>query len=78
MLRDACPQMRLKGRLQVGADADIVVLDPAKISDSASYVEPTRPSVGVRYLFVHGTPVVSNGELDDRALPGRPLRGRPR
>ena len=63
-----------KGWLGVGADADLVVIDPATISDSATYLDPTRPSVGVRHLLVDGTFVVRDGELDAEAFPGRPLR----
>lgn len=63
-----------KGHLGPGADADIVVLDPATVSDRASYTDPVRPSAGVRHLLVHGTPVISDGALDPDAMPGRPLR----
>ena len=65
---------RGKGWLDVGADADLVVIDPATISDSATYVDPTRPSVGVRHLLVDGTFVVRDGALDVDAFPGRPIR----
>jgi N-acyl-D-aspartate/D-glutamate deacylase len=51
-----------------------VVIDPATISDSATYVDPTRPSVGVRHLLVDGTFVVRDGTLDVEAFPGRPIR----
>lgn len=78
VLGEVAPRANAKGHLGVGADADIVVLDPATITDSATYFEPTRPSVGVRYLWVGGVPVVSAGELLTDALPGQPLRGEPR
>ena len=68
------PSARGKGWLGVGADADLVVIDPDTISDSATYVDPTRPSVGVRHLLVDGTFVVRDGELDVDAYPGRPIR----
>ncbi|MEA5360272.1 amidohydrolase family protein [Amycolatopsis sp., V23-08] len=78
VLGDVAPAARRKGRLDAGADADLVVLDPATITDSATYPDPTRPSAGVRHLFVAGVPVVADGELRPDALPGRALRGEPR
>jgi N-acyl-D-aspartate/D-glutamate deacylase len=78
LLDDCAPAARAKGHLGVGADADVVVLDPERISDAATYRDPLRPSVGVRHLYVAGTPVVRQGELQKDALPGRPLRGEAR
>ncbi|WP_033293698.1 amidohydrolase family protein [Amycolatopsis jejuensis] len=78
VLDEVAPGARTKGRLDVGADADIVVLDPATITDTATYFDSTRPSAGVRHLFVSGTPVVRDGQLLTDAFPGRPLRGEPR
>jgi hypothetical protein len=77
VLDQAAPAARAKGHLGVGADADIVVLDPDRLTDAATYRDPTRPSIGVRHLFVGGTPVVRDGELQADACPGRPLRGEP-
>ncbi|GAB3157808.1 amidohydrolase family protein [Amycolatopsis stemonae] len=78
LLDDVAPAARGKGHLAAGADADVVVLDPARITDTATYTDPTRPSVGVRHLYVGGVPVVSEGDLNTDALPGKPLRGEPR
>ncbi|MEE1767563.1 amidohydrolase family protein [Streptomyces sp. JV185] len=78
VLDEVAPAARAKGHLGVGADADIVVIDPDTITDAATYFDPTRPSVGVRYLLVGGVPVVSAGELQTDVLPGQPLRGEPR
>jgi len=63
-----------KGRLAVGADADVVVFEPDAFRDQATYEAPTRPSTGVRHLLVGGDPVIRNGELVLDARPGRPLR----
>jgi N-acyl-D-aspartate/D-glutamate deacylase len=77
VLDQAAPAARAKGHLGAGADADVVVLDPDQITDAASYLDPTRPSVGVRHLLVAGTAVVRDGDLLPDAYPGRPLRGEP-
>jgi N-acyl-D-aspartate/D-glutamate deacylase len=77
VLDQAAPAAKAKGHLGAGADADIVVLDPDRLTDAATYQDPTRPSVGVRHLFVGGTAVVRDGELQADAYPGRPLRGEP-
>jgi N-acyl-D-aspartate/D-glutamate deacylase len=54
------------------------VLDPARVTDTATYLDSSRPSVGVRQLLVGGEFVVRGGALQAEALPGRPLRGEPR
>ena len=72
---DLVPQMRRKGRLEVGMDADIVVFDPKTIADKSTYAEPHRVAVGVLATIVNGTPVVDDGKLVQEAAPGRPIRG---
>jgi len=74
ILEDAVPQMRRKGRLQEGADADIVIFDMETVSDRATYEEPAQPSVGFEYVIVAGTPLVWQGELDTSVMPGRAVR----
>ena len=61
-----------------GSDADIVVLDPAALTDAATYSDSTRTSMGVRHLLVSGEFVVRDGSLVTDAFPGRPVRGEPR
>jgi len=68
------PQMKKKGRLQEGMDADIVVFDPETISDVGTYETPNQPAVGVQSLLVNGTLVVADGKLIPVAAPGQPIR----
>ena len=75
MLERSTPSARQKGRLQEGADADIVVFDAATISDRATFEKPMEPSVGVRYLVVGGTVVVDEGKIVPDVFPGRALLG---
>jgi N-acyl-D-glutamate deacylase len=68
------PQMKKKGRLQKGMDADILVFDPETISDVGTYEKPNQPAVGVQSLLVNGELVVDGGKLVLDAAPGRPIR----
>jgi dihydroorotase len=68
------PAMRNKGRITVGADADITVFDPATIIDGATFTAPTTPSKGISDVLVNGTFVVRNGALVTGMHPGRPIR----
>ena len=75
MLERSTPAARQKGRLQEGADADIVVFDAATISDRSTFEQPMEPSVGVRYLLVGGTVIVNEGKIVPDVFPGRALLG---
>ena len=75
MLERSTPEARQKGRLQEGADADIVVFDAGSVSDRSTFEKPMEPSVGVRYLVVGGTVVVSQGKIVPDVFPGRALLG---
>jgi N-acyl-D-aspartate/D-glutamate deacylase len=75
MLERSTPVAHQKGRLQEGADADIVVFDAATVSDRATFEKPMEPSVGVHYLLVAGTVVVNEGRIVPDVFPGRALLG---
>ena len=70
------PAMSRKGRVRVGADADLVVFDPRTVSDRATYRQPTEPPVGMPYVLVNGVVAVRDGRIVENARSGRPLRAR--
>jgi len=74
VLEAVVPAMRRKGRVQVGADADLIVFDDTRVTDQATYLASTRPSAGMAHVVVGGTFVVRDGDLVPGALPGRPVR----
>ncbi len=75
MLERSTPAGRQKGRLQEGADADIVVFDAATISDRSTFQKPMEPSTGVHYLVVGGTVLIDGGQIVPDVFPGRALLG---
>ncbi len=68
------PMMRNKGRIQVGADADLTVFDPEGVIDRSTYQEPAKYAEGIKYVLVNGVVVVKGGELQTGIYPGRPVR----
>jgi N-acyl-D-amino-acid deacylase len=64
-----------RGRLKAGYHADVVVFDPAKIQDHATYVKPHQYATGVSQVVVNGVLALENGE-PTVARPGRFVRGR--
>ena len=68
------PAMRQKGRLRVGADADIAIFDAAKVMDRSTYREPSLSPVGIQHVIVNGVSVVANGRPVEGVAPGKPVR----
>ena len=75
-LESMSPQMSQKGRIKAGADADVVIFDPAKIVDRATYENAAQYSDGVTHVLVAGTFVVRDGRLQEGAWPGEGIRAR--
>ena len=73
-LEKAVPMMGRKGRVRVGADADLIVFDPERVIDRATFEEPSRYSEGIRHVLVNGQPVVRDEALVDGVKPGRGVR----
>ena len=74
-LERATPVARQKGRLQEGADADIIVFDPQTITDRSTFQHPAEQSSGVQYLIVGGQVLIDQGKLAANKFPGRALLG---
>src|SRR5688572_15794325 len=67
-------KLRKRGALKVGHYADVVVFDPATITDHATFDKPHQYSTGVQHVFVNGVQVLKDGEHTG-ATPGRAVRG---
>ena len=74
----ALPAQKLRladrGVLKAGMWADVVVFDPDKITDVATFAQPNQLSVGMDYVLVNGVAVIAAGKATN-ALPGKVLRG---
>ena len=62
-----------RGLLKAGMWADVVVFDPDQIHDEATFSDPNRLSVGMRFVLVNGVPVIADGRMTN-ALPGMVVR----
>jgi N-acyl-D-aspartate/D-glutamate deacylase len=75
MLERSTQAGRGKGRLREGADADVAVFDPARITDRSTFENPKQASFGMQYVLVGGKVIVSDGKLVPNVLPGTALVG---
>ncbi len=73
-LEQSVPSMIRKGRLNPGADADVVVFDPDRVNDRATYQNPTQASDGIDLVLVAGEVVVRDGRLQEGVKAGRAVR----
>jgi N-acyl-D-aspartate/D-glutamate deacylase len=73
LLEGRAPALRTKGRLQVGADADLCVLDPQRVADRATVEHPAQASVGVEWVLVAGEVVRDPEGTREGVRPGRPV-----
>ena len=70
------PQMAHKGRIKVGADADITIFNPDTVSDNSTLEKNGLPSTGIPYVVVNGTIVVEDSKVLKGVYPGTPIRNR--
>ncbi len=74
MQDNGVPQMAHKGRVQVGADADLTIFDPDTVKDNATPSAGGLPSTGIPYVVVMGTIVVKDSKVLKGVFPGKPIR----
>jgi N-acyl-D-aspartate/D-glutamate deacylase len=72
-LEKATLAARRKGRLQEGADADVIAFDPATVSDRSTYQQPMEPSTGMKFVIVNGSLLIDGGKMAPNIFPGRAL-----
>jgi dihydroorotase len=73
-LEKHAPIFRNKGRIRIGADADVTIFDPQRVIDKATYEDPLQYSEGIQFVLVNGVSVVKDGQLVDGVFPGRAAR----
>jgi dihydroorotase len=73
-LEPRIPEMKRKGRVAAGADADLTLFDPQRVLDRSTYRQPSLPPTGIEYVFVNGVAVVSRGRPVDGVAPGAAIR----
>ena len=75
-LENIAPMMRFKGRIQVGADADITIFNPDNIIDKATFEKGLEFSAGIEYVMVNGSFVLKNGKTVSNVFPGQAVYGK--
>ena len=75
-LEDIAPQMARKGRVQPGADADLVLFDPDTVIDTATFEDDLSFSTGIAHVLVNGVLVVRDGKTVPDVFPGVSIQGR--
>jgi N-acyl-D-aspartate/D-glutamate deacylase len=73
-LEKCAPVFANKGRIKVGADADITIFDPNTVLDKATFDDPLQFSAGISYVFVNGVAVIREGKTVEGVFPGRAAR----
>jgi dihydroorotase len=75
-LEKIAPMMRYKGRIQVGADADITVFNPTTVADKATFDKGLAFSEGIEYVLVNGIMMIRNGKTVTDTFAGQPVVGK--
>jgi len=75
-LEGISPMMRFKGRVQVGADADITIFNPSTVIDKSTFDKGLEFSSGIEYVIVNGTFIIKKGKTVAGVFPGEAVYGK--
>ena len=75
-LENIAPMMRFKGRIQIGADADITIFNPNTIIDKGTFENGPVFSEGVEYVIVNGVFRLKNAKTVNNVFAGQPIYGK--
>ena len=73
-MESSAPQMRYKGRIEIGADADITIFNPNTIIDKATVKNTSEPSIGVEYVIINGKLIKNKDGIISGVHPGKPIK----
>jgi dihydroorotase len=68
------PTMRNKGRIRIGADADLTIFDARSITDKSTFQDPAQYAEGIKFVVVNGVVIIKSGQLQSSVYPGRAVR----
>jgi len=68
------PSMKNKGRIRVGADADLTIFDARSVIDKSTFQDPAQYAEGIKFVMVNGVLIVKDGQLQPNLYPGLPVR----
>ncbi|MGY0393216.1 amidohydrolase family protein [Bizionia sp. KMM 8389] len=74
VLENIAPEMKLRGRIQKGSYADLILFDINNVKDNATYTNGFVKSSGMDYVIVNGTILIENGELKKDVFPGEGIK----
>ncbi|MDT0556144.1 amidohydrolase family protein [Patiriisocius hiemis] len=74
VLEDIVPDMKLRGRIQVGSYADLLLFELNKVKDNATYTSGFEKSSGMSYVIVNGKILIKEGVLQEKTFPGKAIK----
>lgn len=75
VIEKVAPEMKLRGRIQVGCYADLILFDPHKVRDLSTYKRGFVRAEGMDYVWVNGTSLIEKGKFNKNSFPGKAIKG---